>query len=122
MKITPKDYVQAKDDLAKAGFKAVRELLDADKTITEVASTFGLEDAVVELVKTTSSYAEYATIVRLETEREGLEQELKDVKTEEAKVKPKRWHYIVAGLILLGLATLAVWGIILLINWLGGLF
>ena len=122
MKITPKDYVQAKDELAKAGFKAVRELLDADKTITEVASTFGLEDAVVELVKTTSSYGEYATIVRLETEREGLEQELNEVKTEEARVKPKRWHYYVAGLILIGLATLAVWGIILLINWLGGLF
>jgi hypothetical protein len=122
MKITPKDYVEAERSLGRAGFLAIRELLDAEKSISEVATTYGIEEAVVELVKTTSSYGEYNTIVRLETEREGLEQELNDVKTEEARVKPKRWHYYVAGLILLGLASLAVWGIILLINWLGGLF
>lgn len=122
MKITPKDYVEARVSLARAGFLAIRELLDAEKTISEVATAYGIDEAVVELVKTTSSYSEYETIARLETEREGLEQELKDVKTEEARVKPKRWHYYVAGLILIGIFTLGVWGIILLINWIGGLF
>lgn len=122
MKITPKDYVASEKSLARAGFLAIRELLDAEKSISEVATTFGIEEAVVELVKTTSSYSEYATIVRLETEREELAQELKDVKTEEAKVKPKRWHYYVAGAILIGIIWLGVWGIISLINWIGGLF
>lgn len=122
MKITPKDYVKARDAIGRAGFLAIRELLQADKTISEVATTYGIEESVVELVKTTSSYDEYLTIANLETEREELQQELHDVKVKEARVKPKRWHYYVAGLILIGIFTLGVWGIILLINWIGGLF
>lgn len=121
MKITPKDYVDARRHLAKAGFMAVRELLDADKSISEVATTYGIDDAIVELVKTTSSYSEYETIVRLEIEREVLQKKVDQAHDEELRVKPKRWHYIVAGLILLGLVTLGVWGLIQLIGWIGSL-
>lgn len=121
MKITPKDYVEARTPLARAGFLAIRELLDADKSVTEVATTFGIPEPVVELVKTTNSYHQYETISSLELERDTLEKEVEQAKVEELKVKPKPWHYVVAGIILIGLLWLIVWGVIQLINWVGGL-
>lgn len=128
MKITPRDYVELKDDLAKAGFKAICTLLEGDaattedKTIAEVATVYGVSERTVELVKTTSSYTEYETIVKLETEKEELKQELKETKVKEAKVKPEKWHYWVAGSILLLILVGIVWGIWALVSWVGGLF
>ena len=122
-KLTPKDYVDAGTSLERAGFIAIRSLLaDGGKTITETATTYGIPEAVVELVKTTNSYSEYQTIVRLETERESLSVELDEVKAKEARVKPKRWHYVVASVILLGMGSLIVWGIVVLFHWLTGLW
>ena len=121
MKITPKHYVEARDAIGRAGFMAIRELLHNDKTIIEVATTYGIEEQVVELVKTTSSYDEYLTIVKLEVERGTLQQKLHDVEIKEARVKPKRWHYIIAGLIILGLVWLGIWGIVSLVGFIGGL-
>lgn len=122
-KLTPKDYVEAAASLERAGFVAINSLLaDGGKTISEVATTYGIDERTVELVKTTSSFAEYQTITRLETERESLAVELDEVKTQEQKVKPKTWHYVVAALVLLALAAAVVWGIVELIHWIGGLF
>lgn len=132
-KLTPRDYIDATPFLARAGFIAIRELLNGEKvttevnnttekTISEVALTYGIDESVVELVKTTSSYSEYETISRLETEREDLTQKLEAVKEKEISVKPKSWHYAVAGVILLGLLWVAIIAIIQFINFIIGLF
>lgn len=126
MKITPKDYIEVQGDLAKAGFMAIKTLLATDddgaKTPSDVAMLYGIDVKVVELVKTTSSYDEYETIVSLESQRESLEQELEATKVEEAKVKPKTWQYVVASIILLALFGKAIWLIVLLFNFVVGLF
>lgn len=127
MKITPKDYVDLKDDLAKAGFKAICTLLEGDpkvdgvKTVAEVASVYGVSERVVELVKTTSSYAEYETIVKLESEKEDLQQKLLSSEIDKSKAKPEKWHYYVAGLILVAIVAVVGWGVWALISWIGGL-
>ncbi len=117
MKITPKDYAQARGGLSKAGFASIGALLAEDKTITEVAVLYDIPELIVEIVKTTRSFEHYETVARLETERDALQQELDVVKEVEAKVKPKPWHYVTASIILIILAALIVWGIILLVGW-----
>lgn len=117
MKITPKDYIEASGGLARAGFQSITALLIEGKTITEIASAYGIPELVVEIVKTTRSYEHYQTVARLETEREALQQELDVVKVAEARVKPRPWHYVVAGVILIALAALIIWGIVLLVGW-----
>lgn len=124
-KITPQDYIDASHHLERAGFLAIKTLLadDADgvKPMPDIATLYGIDIKSIEIVKTTGSYSEYSTIKRLETEREALEVELEDVKTKEAKVKPKKWHYVVASVILVALGGLVVWGVLLLTRWLTGL-
>lgn len=128
MKITPKDYVGAKDDLAKAGFKAICTLLegessnDTDKSVAEVATVYGVSERTVELVKTTSSYAEYETIVKLETEKEELQQKLHKTEQAKATAKPEKWHYWVGGIVLLLIIAAIIWVVWALISWIGGLF
>lgn len=124
-KLTPKDYVEAKDDLAKAGFMAIRHLLDAKEkpaTVAEVSTLYGIPEGVVEIVKTTSDYRQYDTISRLETERAELAVELDEVKKAEPKLKPKRWHFVIASIILIVLFALVVWGLWTLGAWVVGLF
>lgn len=120
-KITPRDYVDAYVGLSRAGFQAICTLLDEGKTITEVATAFGITELVVEIVKTTKSYEHYETVARLETEREGLQSELETAIKEDAKLKPKPWHYAVAAVILAALGSLLVWGIVMLVGWIRGL-
>jgi Flp pilus assembly protein TadB len=121
-KITPQDYVDAKVDLGRAGFLAIRTLLDESKEIPEVATTFGIAERTVEIVKTTTSYDEYRTIIDLELERSSLSTQLEKVVEKEQKLKPKTWHYVVAGCILLALVVGAIWLIVLGIQWLVGVF
>lgn len=128
-KITPQDYIDAEPALGRAGFMAIRNMLEEKveddkvaKTIVDVATTYGIDERVVELVKTTTSFSEFQTIVRLENERRELEQKLDSTKKQEEKVKPKRWHYIVAGVILLTIVVGIGWGLVALIRWLVGLF
>lgn len=126
MKITPKDYIEVQGDLVKAGFMCIKTLLadndDGAKSPSDVAVLYGIDVKAVELVKTTSSYSEYETITNLETERESLQQELLSTKVEEARVKPKTWHYVVASVILVGILAGLVWGVVQLVNFIGGLF
>lgn len=122
MKITPKDYVDVKDDLAKAGFKAIKELTTEDKTFEEVATAFGVGERAVELVKTTSSYAEYETIYNLETEREDLQKQVDAAHVEHNKPRPPMWAIIASLIIVIGGVWLVVWLLIQLGSWVVGLF
>lgn len=121
MNITPKDYVDASVGLARAGFQAITEMLDEGKSIADVATAFGIDETPVAIVKTTKSYEHYATVARLETEREDLQQELDTALEVEAKVKPKPYHYVIAVVVLIAIVALAIWGIAALVTWLRGL-
>lgn len=123
-KITPQEYIDVEHSLAQAGFMAIRELLDAvpPTSITDLATRYGIEERAIEIVKTTSSYGEYETIRGLELERQGLKTELEEVKTTTTKPPIAKPYYYVAGVILLAIVGLIVWGVWALINFIGGLF
>jgi len=97
-------------------------LLDESKDIPEVATTYGITERTVEIVKTTTSYDEYRTIIDLELERASLSTQLEKVVEKEQKLKPKKWHYAVAGVILLGMFAGLVWLVVMAIQWLIALF
>lgn len=124
VKITAKDYIDAKDDLAKIGFMSVKEMTKQKKTITEISNGYGVAERSVELVKTINSYEEYQTVRRLEKEREELEAKIaeRDKLIDAKKESPKSWHYAVAIIILVMLAVFIGWAIINLFGWIGGLF
>lgn len=117
-KITPKNYIDAKDDLAKVGFMSLKEMIKKGKKISEISTAYGIPKRSVELVKTTSSFSEYQTVRRLEKERESLENQLaeKEKQASEVKPKPKTWQYVVASAILVGFAVLLGWGVMALIG------
>ncbi len=121
-KITTRDYVDATASLARSGFLSIQTMLREGKEITEVATTFGIEENVVELVKTTNSYEQFTQIVELELEKERLEQEVKTVKEQPATPpKPHKAYYVASVIILLAIAVGIIWGIVAFIGWLGSL-
>lgn len=122
MKITPKDYVDSQSSLLRVGFVAMRALLDEDKTFEEISTSFGVPESVVAIVKTTTSFAEYETIVRLETERETLEQKVEEVtKTADSKRKLTPWQYAWGSAVLVLIVAAVVFGIVKLIGFIQGL-
>ena len=125
MKLTTKDYVDAGSDLAKAGFKSIQELARAKgegSSVTDIATRYGIEEKVVELVQTTNSYEQFSQIVELELEKERLEQEVETVKTEnQAPQRPHKAYYVASVIILLAIAGAVIWGIVAFIGWLGSL-
>lgn len=131
-KITPQDYIDALPALGRAGFMAVCNMLAEDnpKTISEVATLYGIDERIVELVKTTTSYAEFETIVRLEKERQALDEDKKALETkletvEKSKSQPVQYSkkvLTIAGLVFLAVIVGVIWGFVQLVIWIVGLF
>ena len=125
MKITARDYVEARDDLSRAGFMSIKKLLSDDEdgvqSPTNIAILYGIDVKNVELVKTTSAYSEYTTIVSLEIEKEELQEKLELDRASNEKPAPTTWHYIGAFIILVGLLIALGWGIFWLVKLIGGL-
>lgn len=120
MKLTPKDYVDSQPDLARAGFKAIKDLLadnsDGAKKPEDIAVLYGIDQKNVELVATTGSYADLEMVAQLELEREELENKVEDERNKKAvpKLTPFQWVW---GS---GLLIAIVVGIIWLIVWTAG--
>lgn len=120
MKLTPKDYVESKPELAKAGFKAIKDLLadntDGKKSPDDIAILFGIELKVIELVATTGSYADYQMVVDLELEKEKTVKELEAERNKKVTPQLTRWQWTWGTAVFLAL----VGGLIWLIIWIVG--
>jgi uncharacterized Zn finger protein len=86
-KLTPQHYIESKDELAIAGFEAIKEKLTAKEPLTvgQVSADYKISVETVELVATTTSSSEYATIVRLESERAEYEAQLAEQRAKDAE-------------------------------------
>lgn len=118
MKLTSKDYVEARPSLEEVGFKAIRDMAKDGKTIEDIATLYGVPEKVVEVVITTGSYVDLKTIVELELDNTSLKTEIEQVHN--TKPTPKRWHYVVAGVFLLAVAVGIVWGVVAIVLWARG--
>lgn len=117
MKLTPKDYVDSQPDLARAGFKAIKDLLadnsDGAKQPEDIAVLYGIDQKNVELVATTGSYADLEMVAQLELQREELETEVQTERDKKAvpHLTPFQWVWG-SGLliaIVVGVIWLIVW-------------
>lgn len=116
MKLTPKDYVESKPELAKAGFKAIKDLLadnaDGKKSPDDIAVLFGIELKVIELVATTGSYADYQMVVDLEIEKETVAKQLDAERNKKVTPQLTRWQWTWGTAVFLLLAGGIVWFIV----------
>jgi len=114
MKITPKDYVEVQPELAQAGFKAICTLLDEGKEFDEVATTYGISERAVQVVKTTHAYENYQEVLDLENEKEELEQKLELRQTEKPKQDNPTWLLVVSTIIFIAIVVFIGW---LIVQW-----
>jgi len=110
-KITPQEYIDARADLAIAGFIAIKDRLRNKDKIEDIAKDYLLDQRIVEIVKTTANPDQFNTIAQLETERAEAQgkidaQELEEATRQLHLYKPtppspiQRWHYVASILIL----------------------
>ena len=120
MKLTPKDYVEAKPDLARAGFKAIKTLLadnaDGVKKPEDIAVLYGISVKNVELVATTGSYADLEMVAELELEKEELKHEVESERSKKITPSLTPWQWVWGSGVLLAIIVGVIW----LIVWIVG--
>lgn len=129
-KITPQDYINAKHDLARAGYLAIKAKAK-NTSVADIAKQYEVSTDVVDLVKLSGNVGEFETIVRLETERQMHEA------TADAEQARQQSLYnpdptpvrrvspvanVIAVLIVLAVIVAIGWGIVQIANFIGGLF
>lgn len=131
-KITPQDYIDARDDLVRVGFNEIKNKIKLDG-VKETADLYDLPESTLELVKTTGSASEYATVVRLEIERaeaqakldaqeQADEERLANLYKPTPRSQPRRWHYVASLVILAGLGYLVYLFVDTIVGWIIGGF
>lgn len=122
MKLTPKDYVEAKPELSRAGFKAIKTLLankdisDGGKTPEDIAILYGIEAKTVHLVATTGTYADLEMVAELEIEKEELRHDIDEVRNSKAIPQLTPFQLVWGGGLLLAIVAGFIW----LVVWIVG--
>lgn len=127
-KITPQDYINAKGDLARAGYLAIKAKAK-NTSVADIAKQYEVSTDVVDLVKLSGNVSEFETIIRLETERQMHEAE-KEAEQNRSFYNPdptpaprtSTTATVIAGIILLAILFAIGWVLVALARWVGGLF
>lgn len=128
-KITPQDYINARHDLARAGYLAIKAKAK-NTSVADIAKQYEVPTDVVDLVKLSGNVGEFETIVRLESERQVHEAQQDAEVARQSNLynpdpqptnRPSTTANVIAGIIALGILFFIGWGIVAIIRWVGGL-
>lgn len=127
-KITPQDYINAKPELARAGYLAIKAKAK-NTSVADIAKLYGVSTDVIDLIKLSGNVEEFETIVRLESERQLHEAEKEAEQSRSLynpdpvpanKVSPVAT--VIAGIIILAVLFAIGWGLVQIVIFVRGLF
>lgn len=127
-KITPQDYINAKPELARAGYLAIKAKAK-NTSVADIAKLYGVSTDVIDLIKLSGNVEEFETIVRLESERQLHEAE-KEAEQSRSFYNPDPVPVrrvspvanVIAIIIVIGVIVGIGWGVVQIANFIGGLF
>jgi hypothetical protein len=127
-KITPQDYINAKPELARAGYLAIKAKAK-NTSVADIAKLYGVSADVIDLIKLSGNVEEFETIVRLESERQLHEAE-KEAEQSRSLYNPDPVPVrrvspvanVIAIIIVIGVIVGIGWGVVQIANFIGGLF